>query len=311
MDKEDIISEYKKYLKIKNYSERTIKKYEKHIYEFLNYLEKEEGIRRVADITREKIRKFISKVYTSRRQRDGKAVSVSLKEGKVTAIKNFFKYLVRTQKILYNPSHDIETPRRSGRKMPEVLKEKEIIKLLESIKGAEPLDLRNRAMLETFYSTGIRNNELRNIKVCDVDLESGEVIIREGKGYFGKRERVVPLGRMATAYVEEYLKTTREKLVKDKRTEILFVNYKGDRLSRESINKMVKQMGKRAGLKKEVKAHMLRHTCATHFLKGGADIRYVQELLGHRNLESTKVYTKIEISRLKQVHKRSHPRERR
>ena len=182
----------------------------------------------------------------------------------------------------------------------------EVRKLLSKPDETTILGLRDRTILELFYSTGIRLSELINIKLIDLDIERGLLRI---KGKF-KKERIVPVGSIAKRYLLHYIEDARPKLQRDKRTTTLFLSQKGRIFHRSSINIIVRNYVKQAGIrKKNINSHALRHSCATHMLEGGADIRYIQELLGHKSLETTQIYTKVAIKGLKRVHQKTHPRE--
>ena len=305
---ESALSRYQEYLEQRSYSPRTIDKYHRLLSQFTGYL-KERGIDRAQDIQKDTIRDYQNKIHAQKRKLDGRPLSVSMKLSHLVALKSFFNFLSRKQIILYNPASDIDLPIQRTDTLKDTLKEREILKILEAASPKDTLSLRNRAILELFYSTGIRNSELRTLKLQDLDLERQELTIREGKGFFGKRQRVLPVGRLASAFVEEYLANARPKLLKDKQSQYLFITRRGRMLRIEQPNDMVKRYAKIAGIKKKVHTHLIRHSFATHLLRHGADIRHVQEMLGHSSLESTKVYTKLEITDLKKVHARAHPRE--
>ena len=307
---EALIKGYIEYLGGKNFAQTTVRVYTREAVLILEYMQGLRNIRRLQDIRREDIKSYQDEIYISRRRRDAKPLSMSSKCMKIIALKSLFKYLVKKGEIIYNPASDVEVPKSSRDRVREVLTEREIKKLILCIDGSSDLGVRDRAMIELFYSTGMRNSELRGLLVNDVDLAEGELRIREGKGYLGARERIVPVGRVALVYLEEYLKRARPRLVKGRAEEHLFVNYKGRKMGMDIPNDTVKRYAKKAGIKKNIGAHTLRHTCATHFLRGGGDLRYIQELLGHKSLDSTKLYTKVEISDLKRAHRKYHPRER-
>lgn len=306
---EELLNRYADYLKVRNYSPRTIHKYTQSLEKFSLYLLEEKGVLRVQDVDRKTIQDYQTKVFNQKRLRDKKPLSLSLKASKLQSVKSFFLFLARKKEILYNPAYDMEIPLQRQDLLKEVLKERELKKLLERACGTTPLEIRDRAMLELFYSSGLRNSELRTLEVRDVDFETQELFIRHGKGYFGERERVVPVGKIALKYLEEYLSQARPKILKDKISNILFITRGGKPLRIEWPNKIVKRYALLAGIKKNVRTHMIRHSFATHLLRHGADIRHVQEMLGHSSLESTKVYTRLEITDLKRVHHKAHPRE--
>ena len=309
MNYEELLKHYKVYLLSQNYSPRSLKKYQIDLKSFFSFLLLEKGIQRIQDVTRETLRDYVHKVVTQKRKKDALPLSQWTKAGKVAALKTFFRFLLKKGILLYNPASELEIPRVHTRKVREVLKEREIFKILDSIDPESPLGLRDRAMLELFYSTGIRNTELRFLKVQDVDLKENELRILHGKGRFGKRQRILPLGRTAQRHLEEYLCLGRSKFLKDKDPGFLFLSKEGSQLSILLPNRRLKFYAECTGIKKKVFTHILRHSFATHLLRHGADIRYVQEMLGHESMDSTRAYTKVEISDLKKIHRRTHPRE--
>jgi len=308
---QEALSRYADYLKARGYSPCTIKLYLDDTKKFITWLLNEKGVQRLQDVTQDLLRQYQNKIYAQKRMKDGLPLSLSMKSLKILALKNFFGFLARKHEILYNPARDLEAPRQRKDRLRDVLKEREVQKMLEAACGKTPLDVRNRAILELFYSTGIRNSELRHLALGDIDLERQEVRIRHGKGYFGEKERVIPMGRLATAWIGEYVLASRPTLVKNTQTDCLFVSSTGRKLTIDTPDDLVKKYACFAGIKKKVRTHMLRHSFATHLLRHGADIRHVQAMLGHESLDSTKIYTKVEITDLKRVHKRTHPRERR
>jgi integrase/recombinase XerD len=270
----------------------------------------EKGISRIQDINKKDLADYHNRIFTAKRIRDGHALSSSMKNSKLIALKNFFKFSIKTGQILYNPASDIEGAKDNRyHRLKDVLNEKEVLKVIKAADARNPISRRDRAILELLYSTGIRNTELRELELRDVDLERQEARIRHGKGYFGPKERLLPMGRFATAYMEEYLINTRPKLVKDHSNQFIFLGRLGNKLGIDVPNDIVKRYARLACVKKYVSTHIFRHTCATHLLRNGANIRYVQEMLGHSSLDSTRAYTRIEITDLKKIHHRCHPRE--
>jgi integrase/recombinase XerD len=221
-------------------------------------------------------------------------------------VKNFLKYLVKAEKMLFNPAEELELPRERHR-LPCVLSVREIKKLLNQPDTSDRRGLRDRAILEVLYSTGIRNQELRQLRVNDVELKECALRIVGGKG---NKERLVPLGRTARAYVEEYIRTIRPAFMKTEAEQILFLGKKKQGLARGTVSKIVRIYAKQAGLKGRITAHGLRHSCATHMLKNRASLRHIQELLGHKTMETTQRYTQVEIGDLKRAHAKYHPLER-
>ena len=221
----------------------------------------------------------------------------------VTSLRKFFQYLVEEGKVAVDPMLLIDTPKKKT-SLPEVLSPKEVEALLKTPKTGEDLGLRDRAILEVMYATGLRVSELVNLKLADLHLELG-IIQTIGKG---QKERLVPIGDVASKWVKLYLKQSRPKLVKQKRNPYLFVNFHGNQLTRQGIWKNLKALVKQAGIEKNVTPHTLRHSFATHILENGADLRIVQELLGHADISTTQLYTHLSKKRLSAVYKQNHPR---
>ncbi len=197
----------------------------------------------------------------------------------------------------------IETPR-IWKRLPNFLTVQEVTKLLATPKGRTPLAIRDRALLEAFYAAGARVAEVAALKINDVKLDLGLVILF-GKG---EKERVVPLGRPAMAAINDYLANARAKLANSQSDDTLFLGLRGRRLSRKHIWRLVKKYASLAGIRKNVHPHTLRHSFATHLLEGGADLRTVQEMLGHSSIQTTEVYTHVDRARLKAIHHKFHPR---
>ena len=187
------------------------------------------------------------------------------------------------------------------------MSKKEILKILNQPDPDNVLGLRDKAILELLYSTGIRNQELRNLCIYDIDIANNYLRVTRGKG---KKDRVIPLGEIAATYVEEYLNHSRPKLLNKKETNILFLTKHGRAMKNNGLIETIKKYAVKAKLEKHITPHSFRHTCATHLLKNNASLRHIQELLGHASIESTQIYTRVDISDLKRAHKRYHPRER-
>ena len=222
---------------------------------------------------------------------------------KAACLRSFYRHLRREGVLDTDPTATISGPRR-GRRLPNVLTRGEVAKLLEQPRGTEPAALRDRALLELMYACGLRASEAIGIEVADVDLEDG-VLRARGKG---SKERVVPIGSMAVDALGRYLERGRPPLVKGRHVNKLFVNFRGDALTRQGLYKIVRRHAVTAGLGDRMSPHTLRHTFATHLLAGGCDLRSVQEMLGHADVATTQLYTHLSSERLKDVYFRAHPR---
>lgn len=222
---------------------------------------------------------------------------------KLSALRGYFRFLEGDGLVPADPTAEIDLPRR-GRRLPAVLSVAEIERLLGAVDGRRPLGLRDRALLELLYATGVRVSELVGIALEDLDARQGLLIVR-GKG---DRERVVPVGRRALAAVGRYLREERPLLNRGRGLRALFLNRRGRPLSRMGAWKLVRGYARRAGVARPIGPHTFRHSFATHLLEGGADLRAVQEMLGHADISTTQVYTHLDRRYLKQVHRTFHPR---
>jgi integrase/recombinase XerD len=265
----------------------------------------ERGIAKISQAGRDEVKEYQNFLFYLRR--GDKGLSPVTQSLRLCAVKCLFKFLVKENYLVYDPSADIELPKTRKRLPRDILSTREISRLLSAPDSHTPMGIRDRAILELFYSTGIRNTELRNLKMAEVDMRRGEIRITSGKG--GK-SRVVPIGEVAAYYLSLYLERSRPQLVKESDEERLFVSVRGRRLFRKDLTSLVHKYAIKAGIKKNITCHTLRHTCATHMLKGRADLRYIQELLGHGDLSTTQIYTRVELSDLKRVHAQCHPRNR-
>jgi integrase/recombinase XerD len=224
------------------------------------------------------------------------------------AVRSLHRFLCLEGAAELDPGADLETPRVPA-SLPKALTEEEVSTLIESVSGSEPVDLRDRAMLEVLYGTGVRISELVGLSLTDVDLDAA-LLRAFGKG---DKERIVPLGRLAGAALANWYDRGRPRLepkrsARRRDAHAVFLNARGGRLSRAGAWLAVKKHGDRVGLGERLTPHVLRHSCATHLLEHGADIRVVQELLGHASISTTQVYTKVTTDRLWQVYERAHPR---
>jgi len=294
MNLAEILKGYFLYLKEKNASEFTLKNYYVDIKQFLRFLKKEQGNINLQEVTYAIIRKFLGELTEGPVHYSRTSIA-----RKLSCLRSFFKFLNQRGIIHTNPIRFLRTPR-LGLRLPSFLTEEEVVALLES-PPPTPSGLRDRAIMEMLYATGIRVSELAGLNLSDIDILGGTIRVF-GKG---KKERIVPVGRPALSALAEYLKTRRGLSRMDKNA--VFLNERGGRLSCRSIETILTKYARIAGLKK-VTPHTLRHSFATHMLSRGADLRMVQELLGHRSLSTTQIYTHITPQRLKEVYNIAHPR---
>ncbi|OAT86491.1 site-specific tyrosine recombinase XerD [Desulfotomaculum copahuensis] len=239
--------------------------------------------------------------YLLKLKRDGRAPATISRH--LAALKSFYRFLLNEQLIGVDPTANLESPRLTQR-LPRVLTAAEVEVLLAQPRMGKPGGLRDKAMLELLYATGMRVTELVSLDVEHVNLDHAYVRC------FGKgaRERIVPVGSLAAHYVAEYLARGRTKLTRGKSTPALFVNQQGHRLTRQGFWKIIKKYARQGKIEKVITPHTLRHSFATHLLENGADLRSVQELLGHADISTTQIYTHLTRARLKEVYDQAHPR---
>ena len=221
----------------------------------------------------------------------------------IVAARTFFRFLHREGQIDSDPTREVESPR-SGVSLPRFLSFDEVERLLEAPDAAAPLGCRDRAMLEILYATGARVSELVGLRLDAIDLEVGVVVAR-GKG---AKERVVPIGARAVQQVRAYLQASRSRLLRGATSPLLFVNTRGGRMSRQGFWKNLKRYGAACGIRNHLSPHVLRHSFATHLLERGADLRSVQQMLGHADISTTQIYTHVNRERLRRLYKEFHPR---
>jgi integrase/recombinase XerD len=289
-----------------NWSKKTVISYDQNVRAFFTWLEQETEAEALTEVSPDIVASY-QMALLSMEKRNGEHLSVGTQHQRLTAIKSFFRFLVTEGKVLTNPTAAVTLPKKRVILPQPLVSAKETIRMLDRIDTSTPMGLRDRAVVELLYSTGIRNAELRAVKVTDFDPHAEIVIIIAGKG---NKDRVVPLGPVATTIISDYIAQARPKLSKRPNVPNLFLTKNGHALDTLSVINIVKRATKNAGITKPVRPHRLRHACATHMLKGGADIRHIQKLLGHATLQTTQIYTRVEIGDLKAVHRRFHPRER-
>lgn len=292
----NILMDYLHYLKVeRGLSENTIASYGIDLKLFLEYL-RENEIPSFKQVNKEVIVN-----YMQAEKNNNKANSSILRS--VSSLRKFFQYLAQEKIIEKDPMLLIDTPKKKQH-LPQVLTKEEVEKLLHSPNTGQVLGLRDRAMLELMYATGLRISEIINLKLEDLHLTMG-TLQTLGKGH---KERIVPVGDEAIKWVNRYLEEARPKLLKQKRSNYLFLNFHGNNLTRQGVWKNLKAEVRKAGIQKNITPHTLRHSFATHILENGADLRIVQELLGHADISTTQIYTHLSNKQLADIYNRAHPR---
>lgn len=284
---ERYIEKFLRYLEIeRNYSPHTLLNYKLDLYDFKKFL----GAQALEGVDYLVLRKYLATL------KEENLASPTVGR-RLSTLRSFFKFLTREGYIKSNPTLSLSSPKREKR-LPSFMTEEEVSRLIESSSPGNETGMRDRAILETFYSTGIRISELVGLDIEDMDFISGILKVR-GKG---KKERIVPIGDKAITALRHYLEG------KKKQTAAVFLNKKGKRITDRGVRNIVRKYITLAGIKQKTSAHTFRHSFATHLLDRGADLRSVQELLGHASLSTTQIYTHLTTEKLKTVYDKAHPR---
>ncbi|MBC2078101.1 site-specific tyrosine recombinase XerD [Listeria booriae] len=294
----DLILDFLHFLQVeKGLATNTLTAYERDLRYFARYLEEEQGGMAIRDVERIHIVGFMAFARSERK-------SPRTVARYIASLRSFFHFLLHEKLADRDPMIQIETPKQA-QGLPKILNLNDVEKLLETPDGAKPLGMRDKAMLEVLYATGLRVTELVNLQMDDLHLQMG-FIQTIGKG---DKERIIPLGKTATTVLERYLEFGRPRLRRaSERNDFVFLNHHGRGMTRQGFWKNLKQIAAKAGINKPITPHTLRHSFATHLLENGADLRSVQELLGHADISTTQIYTHVTKARLKDVYKQYHPR---
>ena len=292
---QEVFNKYINYLEAeRNASPYTVRNYTTDLLDFFQFL-KTKGVGSLKEVDRHVLRDYLSHLMEQGRVKASTA-------RKLSAIRSFYKYLLRERMVAANPIATTASPK-LDRRLPSFLTQEEIEQLLEAPDLSKPQGQRDRALIELLYASGLRVSELVNLNLEQVDLHTREIRVR-GKG---SKERMVLMGKPAATALNAYLNQGRPSLLGEKRSNAIFLNRYGQRIMERRVQKIIQEYAERAGIDKRVHPHMLRHTFATHLLDGSADLRVVQELLGHANLSSTQIYTHITKSQARKVYLSAHP----
>ena len=292
------IKGFKAYLQLeKSLSENSVEAYVRDVKKLIQYFESKQTDIRLQDITLEHLRDFIKWINEL-------GLSARTQARIISGLKTFYKYLLLEDIITKNPTELLEAPR-IGRKLPDTLTIHEIDRLVKAIDLSKPEGQRNKAMLETLYGCGLRVSELINMKISNMFFKYGYIKIT-GKG---DKERLVPIGHSAIRHIDIYVNDYRPKLNIDRKDEdIVFLNRNGRKLSRVMIFLIIRSLAEKAGIRKSIGPHTFRHSFATHLVEGGADLRAVQEMLGHESITTTEIYTHLDRNYLRDAILKYHPR---
>ena len=277
----------------KKLSENTLQSYKRDLKQFKRYIE-------ACEVHYNRVKEEDIKDYIRELQENGKKPS-SISRC-IASIRSFYQFVLKRKKIKVDPTANIQAPKIEKR-VPSVLTSKEVALLLEQPKDVDLKGIRDKAMLEFAYATGMRVTEIINLNIENVNIEEGYVICRTGA-----KQRNIPLGSLSLSALKEYIEDARPILIKNEREKALFVNVNGKRLTRQGFWKIVKYYKEQAHITKDITPHVLRHSFATHLLQNGADLKAIQTMLGHSDISSTQVYMQFQDSGLKDIYQKAHPR---
>lgn len=295
-----LMGRYLEYLRIRNYTEQTLFHRNHRMVTFRLFCE-QLGITQARAVTRAVVLNYQSYLFHYRKS-DGNPLTVGTQKHWLSALCHFFSWLTREGHVLYNPASDLELPRKEQRLPKEILTHEQVEAILNIPNVRDALGLRDRAILETLYSTGIRRQEMCNLVIGDVQIDRGMVRVEQGKG---RKDRYVPIGERALRWIEKYLIEARPKLCPSINEQALFLSAWGQKLSASRIGTHLHGILKQAGIKGS--CHIFRHSFATVLLENGCDIRHIQVMLGHANMDTTQVYTHVSMRAIKEAHQRCHP----
>ena len=279
----------------RNMSPLTLEAYKRDLNQYLGYIELQQ-IHKISNITSKHIRKYI-RVLNERGMAPASISRI------ISSIRSYHKYLSSEELVKENPALILNTPK-IPKKLPSVLSEQEISLIIESIEKSSDFHHRDKAIIEMLYSCGIRVSELCSLELSKLFLKD-DLIMVTGKG---SKERLLPIGKRAKKYMNNYFKYSRDKFIKRTSSSFIFVSKNGNQLTRAMINIILNKWTAISGINKSVSPHTLRHSFATHLLEGGADLRFVQALLGHSDISTTQIYTHLDKQHLKEIYKTHHPR---
>ena len=294
------VSAYYEWMHLQNFSKATIASRRYILEPFLGWCA-ERGLELSTEITKPILERYRVHLFNHRKV-DGKPLAFSSQHTMLSSIRAFFRWLTRESHILYNPASELELPKKGHRLPRNVLNTRQMESVLGQPNLKSPFGLRDRAILETLYSTAMRAGELCRLDLCHVDADRGTVFIVEGKG---KKDRTIPIGERALGWIAKYHDDVRPELLQSLYEPTLFLNRYGERLTPSGLAKIAVRHLRAAGFGGA--CHVFRHSCATLMLEGGADVRYVQQLLGHTDLSTTETYTHVSIVKLKEIHTATHP----
>jgi integrase/recombinase XerD len=292
----DLMHKFLEWMRVTNHSPATVSNTELYLGYFIRWAE-DRGVTKATEVTKQVLERYRRFLFNYRK-RNGDPISFSTQHSRLVPIRAWFKWLARQNYVLYNAASELELPKLASRLPKHILTASEAEQVI-----AQATNVRDRAILETLYSTGMRRMELVGLKVYDLDADRGTVMIRQGKG---RKDRMIPIGERALAWIDKYQRELRPALVIDG-SSVLFLSNRGEPFTPNQLTHLVRDYVSAAEIGKQGSCHLFRHTCATLMLENGADVRFIQAMLGHAKLDTTMIYTAVSIRKLKEIHTATHP----
>ena len=293
MEKE--ISAFIAYLhNVKNTSGNTEMSYRRDLEKVLHFMASR-GIQEVKDVTAQDLIDYVKYLE------DSKFAAATVSRN-IASLKAFYHYMVQEGLVAEDISDKLKAPK-IEKKAPEIMTPDEVVRLLDQPSGNSPKEIRDKAMLELLYATGIRVTELITLTLSDVNMQMNFILCRDRN-----KERIIPFGAAAKAAMERYLNGTREEMLENKKSDVLFANSSGQPMSRQGFWKLIKHYAKKADIQADITPHTLRHSFAAHLVENGADLRSVQEMLGHSDISTTQIYANLNHNHIREVYAKAHPR---
>jgi integrase/recombinase XerD len=296
------VLKYLEWLQVHNYAAPTVQNRQSYLGVFVAWCT-DRGLATPREITKPILERYQRSLYILRKA-NGEPLTFRAQHARLIPVRAFFKWCAKQNYLLYNPASELELPRLEHRLPKHVLTKSEAEQVLAQPDTSESMGIRDRAILEVFYSTGMRRSELMGLGLFDLDRERGTVMIRQGKG---KKDRMIPIGERAVAWIDRYQTHVRPELVVERGNATLFLTQAGEVFTPDRLTQLVRGYVNAADTGKTGSCHLLRHTMATLMLENGADIRYIQAMLGHAELSTTQIYTQVSIRKLKEIHSATHP----
>jgi integrase/recombinase XerD len=299
---ESLMRDHLRALAVQNYSENTVRSRQVYLGFFLQWC-KERGLTDPVEVTRPVLERYQRHLFHYRKK-NGEPLSFRSQHTRLVPLRVWFRWMTRQNHILHNPASEIELPR-LGQSLPKnIFSAQEVEQIMQLCEVGESIGLRDRAILEVLYSTGLRRMEIIALKLYDLQFDRGLILVRQGKG---NKDRYVPIGERAVAWLQKYIRESRPQLAVEPDDMTVFLTAQGEPFSRCYLSYAVRERIDAAKLGKSGSCHLFRHTMATLMHENGADIRFIQQMLGHEDLKSTQIYTQVAIRTLQQVHAATHP----